>query len=122
MTTMTSPGRVPEFTLGWRMRLALESAGMSVQEMALALGYSRSSVSRWLNDIDEPRAAIMAQWALLTEVDAGWLATGASAPSPTPPGTRDRKADKLANLTEQKRSRTRTTRPGVSTDGYLVAA
>lgn len=83
MTTMPSAGRTPVFTLAWRLRLALESADMSVQQMADALGYSRSTISRWLNDQDEPRAAVKAQWCLLTGVDRDWLETGEA--SSTPP-------------------------------------
>lgn len=103
MTTLPS-GRIPEFTLGWRLRLALDSAEMSVQEIADTLGYSRSTVSRWLNDQDPPRAAVMAQWALLTGVDHGWLAYGIA---PTTPPDGGKAGDKLARLTEQKRARTR---------------
>lgn len=108
---MTAGGRVPEFTLGWRLRLALETKGISVQEMADQLGYSRSTVSRWLNDQDPPRAAVVAQWCLITEVDRDWLLDGKSGPTPPDPGTPA--SDQLARLTEQKRARTgrsRTTR------------
>lgn len=120
MSTMTNPGRVPQFTLGWRLRLALESADMSVQYMAEALGYSRSTISRWLNDQDEPRAAVMAQWALLTGVDRKWLDTGLST---TPPPDRPTgEPDALGKLAAAKRSRQRFDTPGGVTEGYLVSA
>lgn len=106
MTTLPS-GRVPVFTLGWRLRLALESAEISVQQMADSLGYSRSTVSRWLNDQGPPRAAVLAQWSLLTGVDHGWLTGGTE---PTPPRGPGRPTDKLDRLTQQKRERTHTTR------------
>lgn len=122
MTTMHSGlGRIPEFTLGWRMRLALESAEMSVQQMAEALGYSRSTVSRWLNDQDEPRAAVMAQWSVLTKVDPTWLANGSgSTPPPPPPhgGQPTPDGDELARLTQKKRTRHAET----TTRGYVAAA
>lgn len=102
---MTAGGRVPEFTLGWRMRLALETGGLSVQEMAIRLGYSRSTISRWLNDQDPPRPAIKAQWCLLTGVSLDWLETGEGDPSPDPP--RGVRQGELAALTERKRSRAR---------------
>lgn len=124
MTTMTSSGRVPEFTLGWRMRLAIESAGMSVQQMADTLGYSRSSISRWLNDQDEPRAAIKAQWALLTGVDRDWLEQGHGSSAPPPPrgGGEPAPSTALGQLTTRKRARTQATREGVSTPRYGAAA
>lgn len=116
MTTMTAGGRVPEFTLGWRMRLALETGGISVQEMAERLGYSRSTISRWLNDQDPPRAGIKALWCLETGVDLKWLETGEGGPTPTPgPG---KPSGNLAKLTESKRRRTH----GGSTRQYLVPA
>lgn len=121
MTTMTNSGRVPEITLGWRLRMSLESAGISVQKIADELGYSRSTISRWLNDQDEPRPAVMAQWALLTGVDRGWLDTGkVSSPPPTPPNGPRGGTDTLANLTHRKAARARTaTRPRL-TDGYVA--
>ena len=73
-TTMTTSGHIPTITLGWRMRLAL--GDIPVGKMADDLGYSRSTLSRWLNDQDEPRPAILAQWALMTGVDHTWLKTG----------------------------------------------
>lgn len=120
MTTMTTSGRVPEFTLGWRMRLAMDSADLSVQQMADTLGYSRSTVSRWLNDQDEPRPAIKAQWALNTGVDRGWLETGEST-TPTPPNGTGKDAA-LKKLTAAKRSRRAGDRPGSDTGGYLLCA
>lgn len=68
-------GRVPELTLGWRLRMAL--GGMSAGDMADWLGVNRATVSRWMNGHGAPpRRAFIAQWALLTGVDAGWLLTG----------------------------------------------
>lgn len=104
MTTMTAGGRTPEFTLGWRMRLALETGGLSVNEMAERLGYSRSNISRWLNDEKPPRPAILDSWAQHTQVDRTWLESGGDT-SPTPPGPGKPASDKLTRLTERKRSR-----------------
>lgn len=115
MTTMPS-GRIPEFTLGWRLRLALHDAGISVEKMAADLGYSRATLSRWLNDQDPPRAAVMAQWALLTGVSRDWLESGTTTPPPPGPGL---DTSKLDRVTEQKRRRTR---GNVATRRYLVPA
>lgn len=80
---MSSPegGRIPAFTLGWRMRLALETADISVATVAIRLGYSRSTISRWLNDQDVPRTVVLDAWARETEVDKQWLETGAGSPT-----------------------------------------
>lgn len=117
MTTMTTStgGRVPEFTLGWRMRLALETEGISVQEMAERLGYSRSTISRWLNDQDAPRAVVLDRWRLETGVDEDWLRSGAGVPQP--PDGPGRSTDQLAALTEAKKARSGRARR--STDQYF---
>ena len=120
MTTMTTSGRVPEFTLGWRMRLAIDSADLSVQQMAENLGYSRSTISRWLNDQDQPRPAITAQWALVTGVDRTRLEKGTST-TPTPPGDGEKDAA-LRKLTQAKRSRRGPDTPGSVTLRYLLSA
>lgn len=117
MTTMPS-GRIPVFTLGWRLRLALESADLSVQAMGETLGYSRSTISRWLNDQDQPRAAIMAQWSLITGVDRGWLETGEYSGPPTPPESK-RDTSALDKLTQEKKGRSKRPR---TTREYLVPA
>lgn len=114
---MTAGGRVPELTLGWRLRLAIDTAGISVQDMADQLGYSRSTISRWLNDQDVPRAAVMAQWSLLTGVSPVWLRDGVEPPSPPDGG--QPASDGLARLAERKRSRARGRR---TTSQYRPAA
>lgn len=67
--------RVPQLTLGWRLKMAL--GDISVQEMAEHLGVTRSTLSRWMSDTGKPpRRAYVAQWALLTGVPLTWLETG----------------------------------------------
>lgn len=85
----TSPSGVPEVTLGWRLKMALGSAGMTVQEMADETGMSRQQLSRYLNDKGErPRRAILVTWALRTGVPVEWLVTGTEPTENGPEGTR----------------------------------
>lgn len=74
---MTTTTAVPEVTLGWRMKMALGHADMTVQEMADETGMSRQQLSRYLNGKGEsPRRAILVTWALRTGVPLEWLAEG----------------------------------------------
>jgi transcriptional regulator with XRE-family HTH domain len=77
MATESSPAVVPELTLGWRMKLALRHAGMSVDDIAKELGVARGTVTTWTSDRVAPRSIFIRHWALITGVDYDWLATGA---------------------------------------------
>ena len=64
----------PQLTLGWRLRMALEHAGVTVNEMADVLGIkSRDTMAAWLHDRRTPRAAYVRQWAVKTGVPYNWL-------------------------------------------------
>lgn len=68
---------VPPWTLGWRLRRALDYAGMSVEQMAAELDVSRSTLSRWMSDRGTPpRRLYLDAWARLTQVPAEWLRKG----------------------------------------------
>jgi transcriptional regulator with XRE-family HTH domain len=76
--------RVPEVTLGWRLKMSLGE--LSAQEMADQLGVSRQTLSRWMADKGAPpKRAYLAQWAFKTDVPLVWLETGI-APSGDPQG------------------------------------
>lgn len=51
MSTHTTQ-RVPQLTLGWRLKMAL--GDMKVQDMADALGVNRATVGRWMADKGAP--------------------------------------------------------------------
>lgn len=111
MTTQPQ-SRIPEVTLGWRLKIAL--GDMSAQEMAESLGVSRQTLSRWMADRGQPpRKAYINQWALLTGVDAAWLESGFGDPRHTPPdgprGGGDPAA--LARYTERLRNRSHSGTP-----------
>ena len=73
---------VPEWTLGWRLQRALAYANIPVDAMAKALGVSRSTVSRWMNDRGaEPRHIYLSRWAEWCGVSASWLTTGQMDPA-----------------------------------------
>jgi transcriptional regulator with XRE-family HTH domain len=84
MTITTDQGRVPQVTLGWRLKLAL--GDMQAGKMADELGYSRQQVSRWMNDDGIPRSSVLAQWALITGVSRAWLETGVTPVGDDPEG------------------------------------
>lgn len=96
---------MPALTLGWRLRMAMEHAKKSRQDMADALGVSPGQVTRWTHDDGTPRRAYVAQWALITGVSVDWLETGkvSSEPSSPPPEG----GDALRDLTQTKLRRTR---------------
>lgn len=75
-STETAP-HVPELTLGWRLRMARESAGIDVQQMAQLLSVGRSTISRWEHDGGSLRPIYLREWAAVCGVDYSWLVTGA---------------------------------------------
>jgi transcriptional regulator with XRE-family HTH domain len=71
------PAGGPPLTLGWRLRMALEWAGIDVNDMAEHLQVSRSTVSRWVHDRGmAPRTPFLTAWATRCGVPLGWLVDG----------------------------------------------
>lgn len=83
MSEMQQEPAVPDWTLGWRLRRALDHAGLTVEEMADELGVSRSTVSRWVHDKGPMRPLYQKVWALRCGVPADWLTGAASDPAGT---------------------------------------
>lgn len=78
MVSMSDPtieryGEIPEWTLGWKLKRALNYAELSAQDMAAELGVHVATVSRWMNDRESPRRAYLMAWALRCGVPFGWL-------------------------------------------------
>lgn len=67
---------VPTFTLGDRMRKALEHTGTPVQEMAEYLEVSRQTIGNWLHDRSPVKTSTLVIWAAATGVSLEWLETG----------------------------------------------
>lgn len=77
--TETTPTAV--FALGWRMRLALAHAGMTVGEMAGYLEVSPASMRAWTSGRSRPRTSTLRDWAVRCGVDYAWLSTGGPDPA-----------------------------------------
>lgn len=69
---------IPELTLGWRLKMALESGGLKSADLEEMFEVSRNTVSRWLNDKAEPKRLFLREIAMRTGVDYQWLLTGKS--------------------------------------------
>lgn len=63
----------PEFEMRHRMSLALETAGVSVNEMAAHLELSRTTISNYLHGRTQPRRSDLIQWALKCGVAFDWM-------------------------------------------------
>lgn len=77
---------VPEFDLADRMRKALRTSHVGVQEMADYLGVARNTVSTWINGKIQPSMQTVRLWALRTGVPYVWLKDGRPHESPHPAG------------------------------------
>lgn len=73
MSEAAMRSQVPEWTLGWKLKRALDFAGVSAQDMAGELGVHVATVSRWMNDRETPRRAYVMAWALRTGVPIEWF-------------------------------------------------
>ena len=75
MSDIDGPNDIPEITLGWRLRIAMERADLKAEEMADELRVHRGTISRWTHDIGSPPRLIYVQrWAELCNVSFTWLA------------------------------------------------
>ena len=68
------------------MRKSLRHASVEVQEMAVYLGVSRTSVSNWINGRVDPSVQTLRLWALRCGVPFEWLRDGGPDPDHMPPG------------------------------------
>jgi transcriptional regulator with XRE-family HTH domain len=70
---------IPEITLGWRLRMAMERAGLKAEEMADMMDVHRGTITRWTHDIGAaPRPIYLQKWAEICRVRYDWLAGGAA--------------------------------------------
>lgn len=66
---------VPEVTLGWRLRMSMEKAGIKADDMGVRLHVHRGTITRWTHDIGSPpRGVYLERWAEITGVPLAWLA------------------------------------------------
>lgn len=91
MSTQQQPSTVNPWTLGWRLRWAIEHARLDVQEAAKKIEVSRTTLSRWAHDDIVPKQIFLLALADLCGVNRDWLVTGRGLPlgeAPEPPGPR----------------------------------
>lgn len=77
MSTQTVAGAVPEITVGHRIRIAREYAGLDQGELAGRAGISRGTIVNYENGTTtHMKPLYLRQIAMVTGVDAEWLASG----------------------------------------------
>lgn len=64
----------PTWTLGDRLRKALQHAELTPEQMAEQLGVAPTSVRGWMADRHTPNKATVTLWATITSVPLEWLA------------------------------------------------
>ncbi len=88
-------------TLGERISVARERAGMSQEELAQALAIKSGMLENWENDAAEPRAQRMTMLGGILGVSAGWLLYGMGEGVPAPseePAIDEFSDDKIAQM------------------------
>jgi transcriptional regulator with XRE-family HTH domain len=81
MSDIATNDGIPEITLGWRLRMAMERAGLKAEQMAEELGVHRGTITRWTHDIGKPpRPIYLQRWADLCKVSYAWLSGGSVRP------------------------------------------
>lgn len=74
MSDIATNEAIPEITLGWRLRIAMERAGIKAGDMAAELGVHGGTITRWTHDIGAaPRPIYLERWAAMCGVPAAWL-------------------------------------------------
>ncbi len=76
--------RIPEWTLGDRLRKARESAGLEQTELASDIGISRRTVQNYERAKVRTRRPVLLAWAVRCGVPVEWLVNGTTAPPATP--------------------------------------
>ena len=76
MSMYPDSGEIPDLTFGWRLRMAVETSGKSVQQVAEDLGVNRDTIRRWGHDVTRPKLGMIKQIALATGVPWTWLDSG----------------------------------------------
>lgn len=76
MSEQPATGSIPRWDVADRLRKALRSQDLGVEEMADYLRVSRTSVSNWINGRIEPSDQTLRLWALRTGTPFTWLCHG----------------------------------------------
>jgi transcriptional regulator with XRE-family HTH domain len=74
MSDIATSHDIPEITLGWRLRIAMERAGIKAADMAAEFGVHGGTITRWTHDIGAtPRPIYLRRWSELCQVPYEWL-------------------------------------------------
>ena len=76
--------RIPQWTLGDRLRKARSLTGLNTRDFAEVIGVSQPTVTAAENDRSKVRTITLNAWALATGVDRRWLETGEAPVQPEP--------------------------------------
>lgn len=119
---MSAAGRIPEWTLGDRLRKARSLTGMNTRDFADKIGVSHGTVTNAEGDKRAVRQITLNAWSLATGVSLEWLVEGTGDPAPTPPPAAQVDTDALRELTEAKAKRRGYRGGGGHTHQYPAAA
>jgi transcriptional regulator with XRE-family HTH domain len=79
---------VPPLTLGWRIRLAMDFAGLEQTDLMAKFEVSRGTVSRWCRDVaPAPKKFVQNEIAVMCGVSPRWLIDGLGNDGGTPQQT-----------------------------------
>jgi len=74
MSNEATETRIPEITLGWRLRMSMDHAGIKAEQMAAEFEVHRGTITRWTHDKGAPpRRRDLRDWAELCGVPFEWL-------------------------------------------------
>lgn len=74
MSNETTSPSIPEITLGWRLRMSMDHAGIKAEQMAAEFEVHRGTITRWTHDKGAPpRRRDLRDWANLCGVPYEWL-------------------------------------------------
>ncbi|QCG77043.1 immunity repressor [Gordonia phage Ewald] len=77
MTEQMDFAVVPEVTLGWRIQMALDHAGLKQTDLMDRFEVSRGTVSRWCRDVGpRPKKFVLNEIAVMCGVSPRWLIDG----------------------------------------------
>ena len=84
MTTQPAESRIPDITIGHRLRIAREWRELEQIDIANELGISRQTVSNYERGFTHPGKLAINAWAVVCDVEVEWLKTCLLYTSPSP--------------------------------------